>query len=76
MLTDEEQTTLETYNNIAPQWVSKTYILDFWLEEYKTFQSFLPEGKIIDLGCGGGGGIASGLCNRVISILELIFPKV
>jgi SAM-dependent methyltransferase len=54
MLTDEEQATLNTYNNIAPQWVSKNYILDFWVEEYKTFRNFLPKGKIIDLGCGGG----------------------
>jgi ubiquinone/menaquinone biosynthesis C-methylase UbiE len=54
MLTVEEQVTLDTYNNIAPQWVSKNYVLDFWSKEYKTFQEFLPSGKIIDLGCGGG----------------------
>lgn len=54
MLSSEEQTTLDTYNNIAPQWVSKNYVLDFWLEEYQIFHSYLLAGKIIDLGCGGG----------------------
>ena len=54
MLSPEEQLTLDTYNKIAPQWVSKNYTLTFWENEYKTFQEFLPKGKIIDLGCGGG----------------------
>ncbi len=54
MLSAEEEVTLNTYNNIAHDWVTRNYSLDFWKEEYKIFQNYLPSGKIIDLGCGGG----------------------
>jgi ubiquinone/menaquinone biosynthesis C-methylase UbiE len=53
MLSAEEQNTVNTYNAIAPQWV-KTHALAFWNKEYRIFQNYLPAGKIIDLGCGGG----------------------
>ncbi len=54
MLSPGEQQTLDEYNNIASEWVTINYFPDFWEEEYKKFQKFLPSGKIIDLGCGGG----------------------
>ena len=53
MLTTEEQETLETYNDIAESWNS-TLTEEFWLPEYKKFKAYLPQGKIIDLGCGSG----------------------
>ncbi len=53
MLTTEEQETLETYNAIAESW-SQTLADEFWAEEYKKFQTYLPQGNIIDLGCGSG----------------------
>lgn len=53
MLTAEEQETLETYNDIAESW-SKTLADEFWAPEYKKFKAYLPQGKIVDLGCGDG----------------------
>lgn len=54
MLTEEEQTTLNTYNKIASQWADKNNALGFWEEEYKIFKSYLANGAVIDLGCAGG----------------------
>jgi SAM-dependent methyltransferase len=53
MLSPQEQETLDSYNKIAEPW-SKTLHDGFWAEEYKTFQKYLPHGKVLDLGCGYG----------------------
>lgn len=53
MLTDEELTTLDFYNNTAGQWAS-TLSESFWQAQYDSLQKHLPKGKILDLGCGYG----------------------
>lgn len=54
MLSDEEQTTLNSYNSIATDWSAKNSDPDFWKEEFTKFSLFLPAGKILDVGCGTG----------------------
>lgn len=53
MLTPEEQETVDSYNKIAKDWTASQQ-KGFWNLEYQKFHEFLPGGKIIDIGCGGG----------------------
>lgn len=53
-LTPEEKITLENYNTIAKQWAKKHSTSGFWKKEMKIFKKFLPDGKILEIGCGGG----------------------
>jgi len=53
-LTEQEKITIKTYDKIAAEWSKKHHIHDYWKEELKLFKKFLPIGKIIDIGCGGG----------------------
>lgn len=48
------KTTLNAYNSTAKAWSEKHSNNNFWNEEYKTFNSFLPKGKILEIGAGGG----------------------
>ena len=52
MLADKQN--LKAYNKIAPEWVRKNFNRKFWAGEYVFFQQLLRQGKVIDLGCGGG----------------------
>lgn len=54
MLTPEEQKTLESYKRIAAA-RGKTHVnSDFWRPEFEKFSELLPNGKVIDIGCGSG----------------------
>ncbi len=53
MPTEEEKITEEFYSKNAKTWVSK-HSGRSWEQEHEVFHKLLPQGKIIDLGCGGG----------------------
>lgn len=53
-LTPEEHLTLDTYNAIAPEWAKSHSTKDFWKQELGVFNKYLPSGKVIEIGCGGG----------------------
>jgi SAM-dependent methyltransferase len=42
-----------TYDAIAQEFAASR-IRDFWAEEFRTFRSLLPAGRILDVGCGSG----------------------
>ena len=49
---DKEELTRNTYNSIAENWAEGHSDPDFWKEEFQVFFNLLPQGKILDLGCG------------------------
>lgn len=53
-LTPEEQLTVKTYNTNAKVWAKKHSTPAYWAEEMATFKKFLPKGKILEIGAGGG----------------------
>jgi predicted TPR repeat methyltransferase len=53
-LSPEEQETLETYNTCAREWDAKHDTFGFWQEEMDLFQSFMPSGSLLEIGCGAG----------------------
>jgi len=53
-LTSEEQQTLDTYNEYGKQWAASHLDFDFWVEELKRFKKYLPNGRILEVGAGGG----------------------
>lgn len=53
-LNPEEKITLETYNTTAKQWSENHAIVGFWKEEMEIFRTLLPNGKILEVGAGGG----------------------
>lgn len=53
-LTPEEKITLETYNATAKQWSENHATPGFWKEEMGIFRTLLPDGKILEIGSGGG----------------------
>lgn len=54
MLTPQEQKTLESYKKIATARAKTHANPDFWQPEFERFQKLLPNGKVIDIGCGSG----------------------
>lgn len=54
--TPEEQLTIDAYNRHAAAWHASHGDVKFWPKEktFDLFQSYLPSGKIVELGCGGG----------------------
>jgi ubiquinone/menaquinone biosynthesis C-methylase UbiE len=54
MLSDAEKVTKNYYALNAGIWSAKHVNRRLWSKQYKTFQEFLPSGKIVDLGCGSG----------------------
>ncbi len=46
--------TWKSYERIAPLWAKGHQNPDFWLKWFKKFQVFLPNGRVIDMGCGAG----------------------
>ncbi len=53
-LTVEEIKTIEAYDRNAAGWVSSHDTDNFYDEEYKIFNKFLPNGKILEIGSGSG----------------------
>ncbi len=53
-LTSEEKITVASYDAIAPQWAAAHSDLNFWQQELRVFQKYLPYGDIIEIGAGGG----------------------
>src|SRR5438045_7941708 len=53
-LLPDEQETLKTYEIVADIWAKNYSPTGFWKKEIKKFQKFLPEGKILEIGCGSG----------------------
>lgn len=53
-LTDEEKQTIASYDTNAKVWAKSRNIKKFWLEEKEKFKKYLPQGKVIEIGSGGG----------------------
>lgn len=53
-ITPEEQSTIDSYNKNAAAWAKGHSTQDFWKEERELFQKELPQGKILEIGSGGG----------------------
>lgn len=53
-LTAAEDLTRRTYDSQASQWVSGHNEPDFWGDELEKFHEFLPNGRILEIGSGGG----------------------
>ena len=53
-LTRDEVKTVSFYNDNARSWSDEHFELDYWKEEFENFKKFLPKGKILEIGCGGG----------------------
>lgn len=53
-LTPEEVQTMKTYDTQSVDWASKHSSERFWGEEMDRFEKLLPEGKVLEIGSGGG----------------------
>lgn len=53
-LTAEEQLTRDAYDQQAARWSSAHMNYDFWADEIARFNEFLPSGKLLEIGAGGG----------------------
>jgi ubiquinone/menaquinone biosynthesis C-methylase UbiE len=53
-LTQQEQVTIEAYDQNAAAWSDSRNVKGYWREELDTFYSYLPEGKVLEVGAGGG----------------------
>lgn len=54
LLTTEEQMTVDAYDEHAKQWANEHNTADFWEAELTEFKKLLPQGRILEIGCGGG----------------------
>ncbi len=53
-LTPQEQETLDAYEQNAKAWASSRNDPEYWQKEKTLFKEYLPEGKILEVGAGGG----------------------
>ncbi len=53
-LGQQSQITKSYYDQKAPEWANGHSRLAYRIEEFRKFRKLLPNGKIIDLGCGTG----------------------
>lgn len=53
-LSRKEEITLRAYDNAARMRNIRLNKFDFWREEFLKFRDYIPSGRIIDIGCGGG----------------------
>ena len=53
-LTNQEQQTVNYYNQQGKGWVEQQSPVSFWAQEIETFKQLLPTGKIIEIGVGAG----------------------
>lgn len=49
-----EKETLKSYNKYSKLWAESHMNFDFWEKELKKFQKYLPEGRVLEIGSGGG----------------------
>lgn len=50
----EEEITLMSYAKIAETWNDTHSNPNFWIKEFEEFRYYVPQGRIIDIGSGGG----------------------
>lgn len=53
-LTSQEQETLDAYNKNATAFATSRNKKGDWEQEKKKFNQYVPHGKILEVGCGGG----------------------
>lgn len=53
-LAEEEEITKKSYDKHGHAWARKYQDEEFYREEYAKFKTFLPAGRVIDIGCGAG----------------------
>jgi SAM-dependent methyltransferase len=53
-LSAQEKTTAKTYDIIAQQWALKHHWNNIWERDLEYFHHLLPEGKLLEIGAGGG----------------------
>jgi SAM-dependent methyltransferase len=53
-MTEQEQETVKTYDMHAADWSASHSSTGFWQEELEDFRKFLPSGRILEIGAGGG----------------------
>lgn len=53
-LTRDEELTRQSYDKNAAIWARTHMSPYFWKEEMKLFHNYLPDGRILEIGCGGG----------------------
>ncbi len=51
---DLEAITIKNYDDIAEEWSSDMAVVNDWEAELARFHHLLPEGKVLEIGCGGG----------------------
>jgi len=54
VLTPNEESTVTAYDTMAQRWSCGHDTPGFWEHEMKTFRQYLPSGKILEIGSGGG----------------------
>jgi SAM-dependent methyltransferase len=52
--TDNEEITNESYNSTAESWASSHWTLKFWGDNFDRFYELLPQGRLLEIGCGAG----------------------
>lgn len=53
-LTPQEQKTIDAYDQNAKVWVKSRSGAGVWAEEKRKFRQYLPSGKVLEIGSGGG----------------------
>src|SRR3989344_2163605 len=53
-LTNAEQQTVDSYNRYGKRWSADHLDFSFWEKELKRLKKYLPDGKILEIGSGGG----------------------
>lgn len=53
-ITPGESTTHESYDRVAKLWESDHLTKKFWQDNFDRFYKLLPEGKVLEIGCGAG----------------------
>lgn len=54
MFTKKEKTTITSYNKFFKQWVANHTATDIFDNSFPKFRKYLPKGKILEIGSGGG----------------------
>ncbi len=52
--TPEELLTIASYNRSAETWAKSHSSIEFWSREFAIFRNYLPAGRILEIGSGGG----------------------
>lgn len=54
MLTEEEKTTIASYNKTAPEWIRAHSNTSQCAREFEIFREYLPNGYVLEIGSAGG----------------------